>query len=45
MEGKGGGTNHKAGIGLSKVYAGRVEVCPLIESRDDNTSTQDDTSL
>lgn len=40
-----GRTDHKAGIGLSEVYAGGVEVCPLTKSRDDNTGAQNGACL
>lgn len=39
------GTNHKAGIRLSEVYAGGVEVCPLVKSREDHTGAQNDAGL
>lgn len=44
-DGRKGRTDHKAGIGLSEVYAGGVEVCPLTKSRDDDTGAQNGACL
>lgn len=38
-------TDHKAGIGLSEVYAGGIEVRPLTKSRDDDTGAQNGACL